>query len=314
MTCYSPLVRAVTEGGEVHFFHKAEDNEPRGAYVKMQTVPCNGCIGCRMRKQLDWTLRGLHELQTSDYKAAFVTLTYDDEHLPKDGCISKDHLQKFLKRLRRHMDIQNIDVQIRYFACGEYGEMSDRPHYHLIIYGYDFPDKQVYKQSVKGHKYYNSPLIAKAWKYGYNVVAEVTMETIAYTAKYVMKKITGEQADSHYARGAVDETTGEVQMLTPEFQLASRNPALGRAWFEKYKTDVFPSDEIVHEGRTFPVPAYYLRILEKINPAEYAEIKEQRTWNNDVRDTYKTLAELTRIQEVKQIKAEKILFEKDHAI
>ena len=311
MPCFSPLMRGGDGKGKFAVWSMNNATEALASKrfnQNMSVIPCRNCIGCRQRKRLDWTLRGVHELQTSG-KAAFITLTYDDDHLPADKCISIEVLQKFFKRLRKQL---GSAVKIRYYACGEYGEQSDRPHYHAIIYGWDFPDREVVGISKAGHQYFSSPLLSKVWKFGYNVVAEVNLSTIAYVAKYTMKKITGDAADEHYSR--IDETTGEVYRLTPEFQLASRNPAIGRTFFEKYEADIFPADEVVHEGRAYPVPEYYNKLLGLTNPEVEEQVKFQRNWNRVFKHTYKNLDELSRVEEAKLVAIEKRLFEREHVL
>ena len=307
MPCYQPLIRALDKRGNQIFYKKEDAYFYSSIYEERNTVPCRQCYGCRMRKRLDWTLRGVHELQTQEV-ASFITLTFDQEHVPDDWSIQKEHLQKFFKRLRKRLGA----IEIRYYACGEYGEISDRPHYHAIIYGYDFPDKEQIGCSKSGNIYYTSPLLAKCWKFGFNVVADVSMQSIAYVAKYSMKKITGDAAAEHYIK--VNRNTGEEHPVQPEFQLASRNPALGRAWFERYTSDVFPSDEVVHEGKQFPVPQYYLDLLEKQNPDLFDLVKHQREYaviNSDTDITVKRLAEMERVKIIQQ---EKFLLEREHKV
>lgn len=94
------------------------------------TVPCGKCLGCKIKKRSEWSMRCIHEL-TQHEKACFLTLTYDDRHLPTDFRVHKEHLQKYFKRLRK-----NDKRPFKYFACGEYGDMFGRPHYHAILFGY----------------------------------------------------------------------------------------------------------------------------------------------------------------------------------
>lgn len=89
-----------------------------------QTVPCGSCIGCRINKTSQWTFRLLLEQKNWD-KASFITLTYDDDHLPSDASLHPEDLTLFWKRLRKNLDGRKI----KYFACGEYGDATQRPHY-----------------------------------------------------------------------------------------------------------------------------------------------------------------------------------------
>ena len=92
---------------------------------------CGQCIPCRIGKRRLWTHRILLESFTHDYNS-FVTLTYDESHLPEDGGLNHGHVQKFLKLLRKKV----APAKVRYFVVGEYGEKSGRPHYHLALFGF----------------------------------------------------------------------------------------------------------------------------------------------------------------------------------
>ena len=100
-------------------------------------VPCGSCISCRIAKRREWSLRLLHELSYHD-DAVFLTLTYDDAHVPPNMSLRKRDLQLFMKRLRIKLDRLGIEHCIKYFACGEYGTRTKRPHYHLLLW--NFPD------------------------------------------------------------------------------------------------------------------------------------------------------------------------------
>ena len=137
------------------------------------SVPCGRCTGCRLEYSRQWAIRCVHEAQMHEHNA-FITLTFDKEHLPDDHSIRKEHLQKFFKRLRKR-----IGVDIRYFACGEYGSRNNRPHYHAIIFGYDFPDKYLHTKTRNGDLLFRSPTLEKAWKFGYSLIGHVTFESAA---------------------------------------------------------------------------------------------------------------------------------------
>ena len=104
--------------------------DPRYSYKKYMLVPCGKCVNCKLNYAKMWSIRIMHELKDWD-SACFLTLTYDEEHLPKDGSLDKQDLQKFFKRLRFNLGGRKI----KYFACGEYGEQYGRPHYHIIVFG-----------------------------------------------------------------------------------------------------------------------------------------------------------------------------------
>lgn len=199
----------------------------------------------------------------------FVTLTYDDKHLPADGGLNKQHFQKFMKRLRKRHG-----APIRYFHCGEYGDETKRPHYHAILFGVDFSDKKAWSRNAQGDTIYQSDTLDAIWGYGQCRIGSVTFETAAYTARYILKKVTGEAAAAHYAR--VDPETGEIYSIQSEYITMSLKPAIGADWYRRFKTDVFPDDTVIMRGRELKPPRYYFQILQKEDEAAATSIKFRR--------------------------------------
>ena len=157
-------------------------------------LPCGQCIGCRLERSRQWAMRCLHEASLYD-RNAFITLTYDDSHLPPGGSLSYPDFQRFMKRLRRR-----IGSKVRFYAGGEYGEQGTiRPHFHACLFGYDFPDKVFFKRSASGDKLYTSKLLESLWPYGISSVGDVTFQSAAYIARYCVAKRTGDAAKSWYA-------------------------------------------------------------------------------------------------------------------
>lgn len=239
-------------------------------------VPCGRCIGCRLGRASMWALRCKHEASLHELNV-FVTLTYDKENLPADGGLVKKHFQDFMKRLRWH----HLPALLRFFACGEYGaakEIRDglgnvitdplgRPHYHAILFGIDFPDKRPYSKNNRGDQLFTSETLDKIWGFGRCWLGSVTVESAGYVARYVVKKITGDLAEAHY-RGR-----------SPEFALMSRRPGLGAGWYEKYKSDCFPSDFLTHKGKKRPVPKFYTERLKRDDPEAHEAVKKARVLN-----------------------------------
>lgn len=216
----------------------------------------------------------------------FITLTYAPEHLPNDLSLHKAHYQKFMKRLRFHIQPKTV----RYYMCGEYGSENERPHYHACLFNYDFPDKQLWKDA-RGVKLYISDELTKLWPYGFSTIGDVTFESAAYVARYIMKKVTGKQALE------VDETTGlrpyelfdtltgEVHERQPEYTAMSLKPGIGAKWYEKYKNDVYPSDNVVVNGTRMRPPKYYDTLLER----ELSDPDQVHTYGQHIQqqlDTY----------------------------
>lgn len=177
----------------------------------------------------------------------FVTLTYAPEHL-RSASLQVEDLQKFIRSLRKRRG------PVRYFAAGEYGDQNWRPHFHVLLFGQDYcGDGRMVRR--KPFPLWDSPTLEAIWKKGQVRVGALTYETAAYTARYVMKKVTGARAAIHYR--AIDPITGEVEELRPEFSTMSRRPGIGAKWFEKFQSDVYPRDEVVIGGRRHRPPRFY---------------------------------------------------------
>lgn len=223
-----------------------------------------------------WALRCYHEA-SQHRDNCFLTLTYNDMHLPKHGTLVPDHFTNFMKRLRKKIE----PVKIRFYGCGEYGEKTSRPHYHNIIFGYDFPDKKLHKVSPRGDRLYTSDLLNSIWTdpqtklpIGHALIGDVTFESAAYVARYCTKKINGEQAATHYQK--VDPDTGEIIRLVPEFPRMSRRPGIGRNWLEHYTDDVYNGDFCEVRGKKLNPPKYYDKVLEQTDPKRARKIKAKR--------------------------------------
>lgn len=231
------------------------------------TVPCGQCIGCRLDRSKQWAVRCYHEAQLHEDNC-FITLTYNDVHLPRDLSCDYRVFQLFMKRLRK-----KYGKGIRFFHCGEYGEQNGRPHYHAILFNHDFEDKVLWQE--KGdNKTYVSADLAELWPYGFSTVAACTFQTAAYCARYIMKKVTGTRASDHYTW--TDPISGETHERKPEYCQMSLKPGLGLDWYRQYRSDLWPDDFCVVDGKKYKIPAYYGKQLEKEENCNYVKMKEQR--------------------------------------
>lgn len=267
MPCYSPLKgwrsKSVTPNGKYPVTFQRKN-----AYLDLpMEVPCGQCIGCRLERSRQWAMRCVHEASLYDNNC-FITLTYSDDHLPSPPSLCLPHFQKFLKRLRK-----KYGPDIRFFHCGEYGDLTRRPHYHAILFNHDFPDKILWSQRQE-HRVYRSEALEALWPYGFSEIGSVSFESAAYVARYVLKKINGEQADSHYQ--TIDPDTGEISRIAPEYTTMSRKPGIGRGWWEKFRGDVQPHDRVVLRGMEMQPPKYYDRIYEIENPQKFEKMKAER--------------------------------------
>lgn len=228
-------------------------------------IPCGRCHGCRLERSRQWAIRCVHEASLHE-ENAFITLTYDDAHLPSDGSLNKKHFQDFMKKYRRKLEPKKI----RFYHCGEYGEELGRPHYHALIFGHDFEDKELYTEK-KGNRLYISEKLNNIWENGACLIGEVTFDSAAYVARYIMKKITGDKAEEHYK--TIDIGSGEITDLVPEYTTMSRGGkgghGIGHGWYEKWKAEVYPDDFIVINGRKMKPPDYYKKFFQKEAPEKY---------------------------------------------
>lgn len=222
-------------------------------FRRVGDVPCGQCIECRLERSRQWAVRCIHEASLH-HQSHFITLTFNDRNCPDS--LDKRDWQLFAKRVRNRVS------RFRFMMSGEYGELNFRPHYHAIMFGLELDDLEYLRKSPSGENLYTSRALEECWPYGFVSVGSVTFESAAYVARYVVKKITGPSADAHY------------QGRVPEFSLMSRRPGIGAGWFDKFKSDVFPSDEVVVRGKAAKPPRYY---LERLPDVEKRAVKLARS-------------------------------------
>lgn len=212
-----------------------------------QVLPCGQCRGCRARSAREWSMRCMHEASLHE-ENCFVTLTYDDAHLPKDGSLDAPDPRReycgafgnFMKRLRKEISPRKV----RYYHVGEYGEVNGRPHYHALLFGWSPSDKKLFTVR-KGFSVFTSDLLRATWGDGLHEVGSVTQQSASYVARYLKKRITGSWAKAKYGKRA------------PEYGTMSRNPGIGAGWIDKYRCEVYPVDSVVVRGTFQKPPRYY---------------------------------------------------------
>jgi len=260
MPCYRPQLahRSTVAGksGKMPLTFKASE-----AYTDLPVmVPCGKCIGCKTDKTNEWAARCYHESKLHDQNC-FVTLTYDDENLPPGGTLVKEHIQKFIHDLRQKI----YPKKIRYYLAGEYGEKLSRPHYHLLLFGFRFPDLELLLRERKpGQELYTSEECRTIWGKGHVTIGNLDISSAKYVAGYTAKKITGEKSLEHYGN------------RIPEFALMSKRPGIGHDWIIQFRSDVYPKDYFHIQGIRHRPPRYYDSIIEKKNPRTINKVKIQR--------------------------------------
>jgi len=250
VTCYRPLTAfKPLDGGPVSFSEKKAHREIQ--------LPCGQCIGCRIRKREEWAIRCYCESKMHQDNV-FLTLTYDDEHVPSDGSLDYRHFQLFMKRARKKFG------PFRFFMCGEYGETTQRPHYHALLFGLAVPDRVKSNSVYAKSDVYDSETIRSLWGQGNISLGEVTYASARYCAVYATKKITGARAAEHYQR--VNPYTGELHVISPEFAHMSLRPGIGLGWLRRYWPDLYASDAggMVIDGKVKCIPRYFDTHMEVI--------------------------------------------------
>ena len=280
--CTNPLlgIRTVdksTGSFVIKFYGSAARKDPLKFNDNIIKIPCGQCMECRLANARMWTIRILHECVLHKH-CSFVTLTYNDDSLPENGTLVKKHVQDFLKNLRIKL-FRKHGVKIRFYCAGEYGSLSYRPHYHLIIFGWDFPDRRLFSRGKSGFNYYRSPLLESVWSYGFSSVGNVTYNSVAYVAKYVTKKIKGDLAKFHY------------DGVIPEFATMSRRPGIAHDFVVNYTDDIYNYDKVDFKGFQTRPPLYYDHVLSELDPVRFCRIKDERKvksidYNQKVHDRF----------------------------
>ena len=270
MTCYKPLLAwrdpyNLGKNGKPSLTFKGHPG------LEPIRIPCGQCLGCRLERSRQWATRCIHEASLWSHNC-FLTLTFDDWHLPRNGSLEPKIFVDFMKRFRKRFkgidstvnDDGEVIYPIRFFHCGEYGELYNRPHHHAIIFNFDFSDKELWKVR-NGNYLYRSRSLESLWPFGFCSIGAVTFDSAAYVARYILKKVTGDNSLTHYS--------GKI----PEYVTMSRRPGIARDWFLKYKDNIYDNDKVyIKPGLVVKPPRYYDKIYDEINPDRMLEVKEKR--------------------------------------
>lgn len=306
MPCYHPMIRYENlnkpiKAKDGHTYYQASiyqtsiedlpnalEKLKSNSIYKTQVIPCGKCIGCRLEYSREWANRGY--LESKEWKQNwFCTITYDEEHLiiPEEfesengityinegdwkGTLVPKDLTQFIKNVRQIMKREYNQNNIRFMAAGEYGEKGDRPHYHIIFFNLNLPVEDLFEPRISNNNvYYRSKIIERAWKKGISNISEANWNTIAYTARYITKKINGTGSEESYAE------KGQLK----EFFRVSRMPGIGEAYFRKHYKEIYEKDEIIIKNKEGTIatkpPKYYDYLYEQIDPKGFEAIKQKR--------------------------------------
>lgn len=272
----------------------------RDSRAELCVLPCGKCEKCLSFRAKNWAIRAMHEARYYEQNS-FITLTYKDSHLPfktikkSDITENKKHIDKkevsycggintpenpatlykrdfqlFMKRLRKEL-WKDYGVRIKYLMCGEYGEKRSRPHYHALIFGFQFPDLSITSNNA-GCEYniYNSEMLARIWSHGVVKVGNVSMKSAAYVCRYTMKKMYGGDGIKEY------QLTDRI----PPYLACSHG--IGRRFYEEYETQILQNDYILHPETMSrcQLPRYYDKLIEKkFGENKLQKIKQKRLYN-----------------------------------
>ena len=259
MPCYLPIKGYVSQernpSGKRSLVLRARE----GFQDRHLDVPCGQCLGCLKSRARDWSLRIEHEAQMHESNY-FVTLTYDDEHLPEYDSLNPRDMELFLHRLRKKYGA------VRYFQVGEYGERRGRPHHHVVLFGVEFDDMHYVRQRGE-HRVFESETLEKLWAKGLTEIGSVTPESAGYVAGYVTKGFRGKNRE---------ETERYYYPRVPPYATMSRRPGLGESWFKKYHPDVMARDSVIQNGREVKLPRYYDKLSQRMFPERHRKNKALR--------------------------------------
>ncbi|AXL15383.1 replication initiator protein [Microviridae sp.] len=254
MSCTRPLTAWRTNSVNPETGKRQITFSRNNGFVDMKLrVACGKCEGCLKKLTKMWALRCVHE-NLEHKESCFITLTYDDEHLPADSSLDHSYFQKFMKRLRKKFPTKKI----RYFMCGEYGDLSLRPHFHALLFGIDFDDKKEISVSGKVTNY-TSDVLSSLWGFGFVSLGSVHYGTAQYVAKYSLKAL-GDKGINYEELG-----------LMPEYRRMSNG--IGSAYARRYASELELHDNIVLNGVKNNIPRYYENYLD---PDNLSNIKDNR--------------------------------------
>lgn len=212
-------------------------------------LPCAKCDACRMNQARDLATRCMMEFHSSNQTGIFLTLTYDDEHLPADKKFCERHVVLFMKKLRKIANVRSMGV-------AEYGPQTHRPHYHILIFGWEPKIKELVRKSSSSHAGQNydiftSKTIAKIWQHGKHEFGTITEQSCSYVARYTKKK-NAKEKDEFKSKSIC----------------RSRRPGLGAAFTDRYAGPISQLGSVMLIGpsaspQQYAIPRYVFDRIKK---------------------------------------------------
>ncbi|QXP08155.1 MAG: replication initiator protein [Arizlama microvirus] len=230
-------------------------------------LPCGKCPECMKDYYTNWATRGSRELMRWE-RNVFITLTYRNECVPKDGSLRKKHVQDFIKRVKKHFR-STKENPIRQTYCGEYGTKDGRPHYHVVLYNCHFADQKLWRTTDQGNKVFRSETLEKLWPFGNSEFGEAEPGSIAYIYKYILKK----KSRKEKKKPLKAYWHGKPVQIEHEFVESSRNPGIGA---HMRGTNSVKKGYLTVDGVKKKLPKYYLEDLKKNHKNSYEQITQDR--------------------------------------
>lgn len=255
----------------------------KDAYIR---ISCGNCAECRLKYSKDWSTRMLCEAATYNFENCyFLTLTYDNNNLrfgaTGNPTVCKKDIQDFMNSIRDNQLYQFKHTGVRYYGATEYGDITERPHCHVILFNCKVPSDglQYYMTNKFNQPIYKGLYFEKYWPYGFVTVGSLTFESCAYVARYCMKKHKGKDK-SFYLENSIEA----------EDSTKSNRPGIGRYWFDDHFEDIYlnengqvvdsiyfpPSAFLDSKAKRLSVPSYFDDLLEELAPDVYCKVKANR--------------------------------------
>lgn len=247
-------------------YEKQEFGRPKPHPEGEMLLPCSKCDECLTTRAQGWALRAQHELHTEKGRGVFLTLTFDEEHKQSE-ILDKSPFQKFTKNMRDQYG------KFTYMASHEYGSQLGRPHHHVLIFGKDFKNYKYLRKSKQGNRLFTSDEVQELWPYGFHSIGEANAKTAYYIASYGLKSRDHE----------IVTEDGEI-IQVKDSMTASKRPAVGRRYFEKYYKRIVKNTQVL--------PKYYRKLLEQIDPLLFEQYQNELIQSFNPKSVSQRLAKL----------------------
>lgn len=266
----------------------------------VQVLRCSQCASCRLARSFDWAVRCTLEASLHEHNY-FITLTYDDFNLPKGEFIDYSYevynsnlvrrdIQLFIKNLRE-WERKRGNEHIKVFYCGEYGNLTSRPHFHLVVFGASEIPDLTFGFKKGSYTFYKSKIYEGFWSVkvpgvktkclrGFVDISEASFDTMAYTARYIFKKQGGVMKKDffEYYEGLDPEIRPAIR-LQP-FIGMSLKPGIASEYYEQHKYEIYSEDlvKIQHKFKVFRKrpPRYYDKLFDREEPKLSATVRRKR--------------------------------------